>query len=180
MARFAQGLFSGTRGAVLAIIILALAALAAAWLDTPPSPVNGRAQVSDGDSFRLGQDRIRLLGLDAPELNQQCTAADGAQWPCGRVARNRMAELLASGTVTCQPEQNDRYGRLLARCSIGSGDLGATMVGEGLAIAAGDYVSDEKAARDARRGIWAGGFDLPRDWRDDHPRPVSLLSWLGL
>ena len=175
-----QGLFGGSRGAVLAIVILALAALAAAWLDTPPAPFSGRAQVSDGDSFRIGDQRIRLLGLDAPELNQRCTDAAGASWPCGRVARDRMSALLNSGDISCKPEENDRYGRLLARCSLAAKDLGATMVEEGLAIAAGDYAGDEKTARAARLGIWAGGFDLPRDWRDDHPRPAGLLSWLGL
>ena len=180
MARSAQGLFSGTRGAVLAIVVLALAALAAAWLDVPPPPVSGRAQVSDGDSFRLGEDRIRLLGLDAPELSQTCTDAVGASWPCGGVARDRMSDLLKSGTITCKPEENDRYGRLLARCEIRSKDLGATMVAEGLAIASGDYGAEEAAARAARLGIWAGGFTLPRDWRDDHPRPAGLLSWLWL
>lgn len=165
---------------MLAIVVLGVLALVAARLDPPPSPVSGTARASDGDSFRLGQDRVRLLGLDAPELSQDCAAADGSRWPCGRVARDRMAALLAAGPVDCRPEDTDQYDRLLARCSIGGNDLGALMVAEGLAVSSGDYWREEQAALADKRGIWAGGFDRPADWRDDHPRPQGILSWLGL
>ncbi|UJW87881.1 thermonuclease family protein [Devosia sp. SL43] len=155
-------------------------ALVAARLDPPPPPVSGTARASDGDSFRLGDDRVRLLGLDAPELAQQCLGADGLQWPCGRAARDRMAALLASGNVDCIPQDKDQYDRLLARCTIDKSDLGATMVAEGLAVSSGDYWREEQAARAARLGIWAGGFDRPADWREDHPRPQGVLGWFGL
>lgn len=172
--------FSGRRGVVFAIVVLAAVALLADWLESPLPAVAGAGRASDGDSFRLGSDRVRLLGLDAPELAQHCAAADGARWPCGRVARDRMAVLLASGPISCQPEGRDRYDRLLARCSVNGQDIGATLVTEGLAIAADDYWKLEASARAARRGIWVGGFDTPADWRDDHPRPAGFLNWLGL
>lgn len=159
--------------------MLAVLAVVAAVLDRPPPPVSGLARASDGDSFRLGEDRIRLLGLDAPELAQDCTADDGASWPCGRAARDRMAELLAAGPTDCRPEDVDQYDRLLATCSIGGRDLGATIVAEGLAISAGRYWTEEAAARAARLGIWSGDFDAPRTWRDDHPRPQGISGWLS-
>lgn len=165
---------------MLAIAILAVVAFVAARLDPPPPPVAGSARASDGDSFRLAGERIRLLGLDAPELSQDCASADGGRWPCGRAARDRLARLLATGPVECRPEDRDRYDRLLARCSIGSDDIGAVLVAEGLAVSAGDYWPEEQAARKAGRGIWAGTFERPGDWRDDHPRPQGLLDWLGL
>ena len=160
-------------------MILAALALVAAALDRPPPPVAGLARVSDGDSFRLGGDRIRLLGLDAPELAQDCTADNGETWPCGRTARDRMAQLLAAGPADCRPEDTDQYSRLLATCSIDGRDLGAIMVTEGLAISAGRYWTEEAAARKARRGIWSGDFDVPRTWRDDHPRPQGIRGWLS-
>lgn len=160
-------------------MVLAVIAVVAAALDRPPPPVAGQARVSDGDSFRLGDDRIRLLGLDAPELAQSCTAADGQTWPCGRAARDRMAQLLAAGPADCRPEDTDQYDRLLATCSVAGHDLGATMVAEGLAISAGRYWTEEAAARDGRLGIWAGDFDAPRTWRDDHPRPQGISGWLS-
>ena len=154
-------------------------ALVAAALDRPPPPVSGLARASDGDSFRLGNDRIRLLGLDAPELAQDCTAESGESWPCGRAARARMAELLATGPADCRPEEIDQYGRLLATCSIDGRDLGATLVAEGLAVSSGRYWTEEEAARNARLGIWSGDFAAPRTWRDDHPRPQGISGWLS-
>ena len=154
-------------------------ALVAAALDRPPPPVSGLARASDGDSFRLGNDRIRLLGLDAPELAQDCTAESGEPWACGRAARARMAELLAAGPADCRPEEIDQYGRLLATCSIDGRDLGATLVAEGLAVSSGRYWTEEEAARNARLGIWSGDFAAPRTWRDDHPRPQGISGWLS-
>jgi endonuclease YncB( thermonuclease family) len=153
--------------------------LVAAALDRPPSPVSGRGRASDGDSFRLGDDRIRLLGLDAPELAQACTNADGRNWPCGRVARDRMADLLAAGPADCRPEDVDQYDRLLATCLVAGRDLGGVMVAEGLAVASGRYWTEEAAARRDRLGIWAGDFAAPRTWRDDHPRPQGISGWLS-
>ena len=172
--------FFGRRGTFLAILVLVAVALLANWLDMPLPAVGGAGRASDGDSFRLGEERVRLLGLDAPELNQDCASSMEGRWPCGRAARERMAALLASGAVACQPEGRDRYDRLLARCSVDGADMGATLVAEGLAIAAGDYWSEQGVARAAGRGIWAGGFENPADWRADHARPSGFLGWLGL
>ena len=151
----------------------------AAALDQPPPPVSGLGRASDGDSLRLGPDRIRLLGIDAPELTQDCAYADGQLWPCGRAARDRMVQLLAAGPADCRPENVDQYDRLLATCLVVGHDLGATMVAEGLAVASGRYWGEEAAARRDRMGIWAGDFEAPRDWRDDHPRPQGVRGWLA-
>ena len=164
---------------MLAILVLAGIALLAAALEPSLPPVIGQARASDGDSIRLGETRVRLLGLDAPELSQQCDTETGDQWPCGRVARDRMAALLASGPVDCQPDGKDRYGRTLATCTVGSHDLGATMVAEGLAVSSGPYWREEAVAREASLGIWIGGFDMPRQWRDDNARPSGLMQWIG-
>lgn len=146
--------------------MLAGAALLAAWLDSGPPAFSGTGRASDGDSFRLGDERVRLLGIDAPELDQTCTDANGADWSCGRSASRRLAALLAGGRVACDPEGHDQYGRVLAVCSVAGVDIGRTMVEEGLAMASGRYFGEEGAARSARRGIWEGRFDSPRAWRD--------------
>jgi len=160
-------------------VVLALAlggAYLAAWLDPLPPRFTGAARASDGDSFRMGGDRIRLLGIDAPELDQICWRPDGREWPCGRQARDRMAALLAAGGVTCRPAGQDRFGRILARCDAAGGDIGAAMVEAGLAVAREGYGREESAARNDRRGIWDGRFTPPRQWRDEGPRDDPLPS----
>ncbi|WP_157959618.1 thermonuclease family protein [Devosia submarina] len=163
----------------MAIIVLAAAALVAAYLEPAPKPLQGSARASDGDSFRLGDERVRLLGIDAPELQQTCRDEKGRDWPCGLAARDRMAALLAEGGVDCRPEGHDQYGRLLSTCTVRGRDLALAMVSEGLAISADKHKREEQAARQARRGIWRGGFDLPRDWRRDHADQNGAWSWLG-
>lgn len=146
---------------MLAIIVLAGAAYVAARLDPPPPPVSGTARASDGDSFRMGEDRVRLLGIDAPELAQLCDTASGGQWACGKAGRERMNQLLSGGKVNCVPEGHDQYQRLLAVCTVGGRDIGATMVAEGLAIAVDRYGREEATAKAARKGIWHGGIRYP-------------------
>ena len=173
-------LFSGPRGGILAILVLFGVALLANWLDAPEPPIAGLGRASDGDSLRLDGARIRLIGLDAPELAQLCDGERRGSWPCGAVARERMAELLSAGPLDCQPQGRDRYDRVLARCTVNRADIAATMVSEGLAVSSGDYWREEAAARAARLGIWDGDFEIPADWRDEHARPSGFLGWLGL
>jgi endonuclease YncB( thermonuclease family) len=165
----------------VAIVVLLACAVLVARLDNAGPPVSGRARISDGDSFHLGQDRIRLLGIDAPELEQTCTDARGGDWPCGRQARDALASLTAGKPLTCQPDGHDRFGRILATCSASGRDLGAHMVEAGLAISADDYGREQTNARNAGRGLWAGTFELPRAWRDKHGREAETESgwdWL--
>ena len=173
--------FRGRFGAVLAILILAACALLVDRLTPAEPPVSGRARISDGDSFHLGDERIRLLGIDAPELDQTCADAKGNSWTCGRTARDKLVALVAGKSPLCQPEGHDRFGRILATCSVNRKDLGAQMVEAGLAISSDDYGREETAARNAKRGLWSGTFDLPRAWRDRHGREAETnpgWDWL--
>jgi endonuclease YncB( thermonuclease family) len=162
-------------GAALAVIgvVWALASLFA----PPGEPLVGRAAVVDGDTLRLGATRIRLLGLDAPELDQTCTDASGSDWACGRQARAFVAGLLDQSPVTCLPAGHDRYRRVLAHCRIGDTDLGGAIVAAGWAVAEVEYAAASAAARAAGRGIWASRFESPADWRRTHGEG-SLWDWL--
>src|SRR5690606_31765339 len=63
------------------------------------------------------------------------------------------------------------YGRIVAHCTKGNADLAAEMAREGYAVAyrrySRDYVDEENEARAARRGLWAGEFTPPDEWRRD-------------
>lgn len=133
----------------------------------PERLASGAAVVHDGDTLTIGGERMRLSGLDAPELMQEC-ARGGARYACGREARNALARLVASTDLTCSGRGFDRYERLLVTCSAGGRNVNRALVEAGWAIATDDYHAAERAARGAERGIWAGTFEDPRDWRARH------------
>ncbi|NLH80400.1 MAG: thermonuclease family protein [Phyllobacteriaceae bacterium] len=125
---------------------------------------HGAAHVSDGDSVTIEGTRLRLLGIDAPELAQTCRRDDRG-FACGETARTHLAELIASRRLDCVWEKRDKYGRGLARCRAGTVELNAAMVRDGWAVAYGDYEAEEVEARRNRRGLWAGRFEWPEDFR---------------
>ncbi len=136
-------------------------------------PLTGAVRVADGDSLVVAGERVRLDGLDAPELHQSC--GEGAQsWPCGLKARAGLEALVTQGAVTCRPVDEDRYGRAVARCAVDGADIGAQLVRKGWAVATSlAYRGEERSARAAGAGIWSGPFEMPADWRARHPRPAQ-------
>lgn len=48
--------------------------------------ISGSARVIDGDMLAIGDKRIRLAGIDAPERGQDCEDADVKAWACGAAA----------------------------------------------------------------------------------------------
>ena len=69
------------------------------WHAPNSTHLMGSVQVVDGDSLKAGDEQIRLLGIDAPELRQTCRDAQGRGWQCGRAARTRLAELVFTATL---------------------------------------------------------------------------------
>lgn len=153
-----------TFGALAAMALLASSAQA---LDT--RPIAGQASVIDGDTIEIHGKRIRLFGIDAPEDGQLCDDARGKAYRCGQRAALALSDKIGRQTVSCEPRDIDRYKRVVAVCRIGATDLNGWLVFEGLAIAyryfSKAYVSQENEARKAKRGIWAGSFVEPYEWR---------------
>lgn len=154
----------------LPLLTLAALALSAEAACVPQERISGRAEITDGDSFEIGAARVRLFGVDAPEGRQSCTR-DGRDWACGNEAARKLRSLVGDRTVTCTKRDVDTYGRIVAVCRSGATDLNAEMVRSGFATAyrrySSDYVDEENEARAARRGIWAGEFTNPEDYRHD-------------
>ncbi|GEP04774.1 thermonuclease family protein [Methylobacterium oxalidis] len=132
------------------------------------STISGPATVIDGDTIELRGIRIRLYGIDAPEAAQTCEDSAGRSYRCGRAAAHALAGRIGSGTVTCEPHK-DASGRRAAVCRIGHEDLGAWMASHGHAVAdrrqSTHYAGAESKAWATRRGIWAGTFEEPAEWR---------------
>ena len=138
------------------------------------SPISGRARVVDGDSLMIGTARVRLFGIDAPEGRQDCRDAQGRSYRCGESARRALAELIGSHEVSCMPV-GASHDRSVALCTAQRRDLSEAMVRGGHALelrqhSHGRYAAAERDAREGKRGLWAGDFERPGQWRADHPR----------
>lgn len=159
---------------------IGLIAIVAAAL-FPPAVMAGRdlsgaASVIDGDTIVIAGTHVRLAGIDAPEHDQTCRDRAGRAYRCGAAATAALVRLARGGPVDCAVTGADRYGRSLAVCRRGGAELNRAMVAEGWALAyrrySSAYVADEAAASAGRRGLWAGSFTPPWDFRHAHAAAV--------
>lgn len=129
----------------------------------------GRATVTDGDTLTVAKKRIRLWGIDAPESAQQCSTQNGHLWPCGRRSAAALDGYLLDKTVRCRPKDTDRYGRVVAECFVQGQSVNRWMVHSGWAVAYRQYatafIADETDAKQHRRNVWQGPFQMPADYR---------------
>lgn len=137
--------------------------------DVTPKSVSGVASVVDADTLDIHGERIRLASIDAPESGQRCLSAAGKLERCGSIAANALDQWINRNPVTCAVEGKDRYGRLLAECSVRGDSVQGWLVSNGHALAyrtySKAYISTETQAKRAKAGMWAGRFVSPWDWR---------------
>jgi len=130
---------------------------------------NAQIRIVDGDTLRLGDRMLRLYGVEAPQRGQFCTDPQGRLYDCGTAAAAELARLVGEQRLDCRVHGRDRFGRALGVCRAGELDLNAAMVTAGWALADGGAMPAlapmEAAARQAQRGLWAGGFEPPAHWR---------------
>ena len=134
----------------------------------PSADLSGIALIVDGDTITISGNKIRLSGIDTPEQNQTCRKA-GITWRCGYEATETLRNWTYTKEVRCVGDTKDLYGRLIANCFVDGYNVNARLVYEGLALAyrkySKQYVPEEDKARAAKRGMWAGEFVAPWDWR---------------
>ena len=132
-------------------------------------PAAAQVRVIDGDTLDVHGVKTRLWGIDAPEGKQSCQRDDVA-WLCGQEAAKALRELVVGKEVACREVDRDRYKRSVAVCRAGDTDVNDWMAREGWALdyrqfSKGEYAGAEKEAREAKRGLWAGTFIPPWEWR---------------
>ena len=114
--------------------------------------------VVDGETLRLHNTVIRLLGVRAPERGRWCHRDDGTGSDCGAAAANALAALVSGRGVACELHGEDDQHRALGICHVSSKELNHELVAAGWARAERflpGLKDEEAAARRARRGLWS-------------------------
>ena len=153
----------------IALIFIALLLLSVTPGISLAQDISGKARVVDGDTIWIGKTKIRLHGIDAPEMKQTCRTSKGKKQFCGQLAKQALQRLVKGQDVTCKGNKRDRYKRLIAVCYVGPFNLNEQMVTDGWAMAyrkySKDYVRAEMLAKSQREGVWGGEFEMPWEWR---------------
>lgn len=90
-------------------------------------------RVTDGDTIRCGDERIRLLAIDAPELPGHCRPGRRCAPGDGAASAASLAQAM-TGRLTIERAGEDHYGRTLAMVAGDSGDLSCWQLGRRQAI----------------------------------------------
>lgn len=128
----------------------------------------GAIQVIDGETLEIQNQRIKLWGVDAPDLNQTCKDGQDAGYDCGKEAASALSQWLTElQPVRCEPRGNDNSGNTIAICYTSTGDdIAGWMVRNGYAIdwpkySNGFYGVSEKQAQSNKSGIWQHNESAP-------------------
>ncbi|MDZ4136784.1 MAG: thermonuclease family protein, partial [Paracoccaceae bacterium] len=93
----------------------------------------------------------------------------------GTWATQTLTGLIGNRPVSCTPQDRDRYGRIVATCTVLGRDLGRDMVRAGAARAylrySEIYLPDETTAKANARGLWSGSFTQPETFRQTAKAP---------
>ena len=138
----------------------------------------GKAYVTDGDTIKINDQKIRLFGIDAPETKQFCKEVYLSflifnfkrDYKCGEKSTNALKKKIQGKNIRCLVQNNkDRYRRNIGICYLKKQDINSWLVKNGYAIAyrrySKKYINDEQYAKDSKLGIWQGTFMKPEKWR---------------
>ena len=118
--------------------------------------IKGNAIIIDGDTIHIGNSKVRLYGIDAPEINQTCTI-NKIIWECGFESSQALENIISAKEVRCEIVDIDRYKRYVAKCFVKNIYLNQYMVQKGWAIAyryySDDFINDEEIAEKNKVGI---------------------------
>ena len=138
----------------------------------------GHAKVIDGDTIHIDNKKIRLEGIDAPEIKQKCKKKFfiniifnrykfSKRIPCGTRLLRPNYKKIGNSKVSCISSSKDKYKRFLATCFKEKTNINKWLVRSGYAIAykrySKRYISEEDYAKKNKLGLWAGSFIPPEN-----------------
>ena len=142
--------------------------------------IKGFANVVDGDTITINKKKIRLEGIDAPEMRQTCKKpflkisviigfTFNKRYNCGINAKAKLENIINNQIIICKSSKKDKYKRYLAICFKEKTDLNGWMVRNGHAVAykrySKKYINEELYAKENKLGLWSGSFLQPEKWR---------------
>ena len=139
--------------------------------------ISGNAQIIDGDTIKINSKKIRLHGIDAPEFKQKCKKpyltiiffTFTKDYPCGKISTQKLQKKINNKVITCKILDIDRYKRLIGECYKRNLNLNSWLVSNGYAVAyrkySKKYISNEINAKNEKKGLWQGKFEMPWDFR---------------
>lgn len=90
--------------------------------------------VTDGDTIRCGDERVRLIGIDAPELPGHCQHDRKCASGDALASTAALQRLVAGRVIRLERHGRDHYGRTLAFARVGTADLSCAQLRGGFAI----------------------------------------------
>ena len=105
--------------------IIATVCLAANVFSCTPMEI----KVIDGDTIHIRSEKIRVLGIDAPEIKGNCQN----EVVLAQKAKRRLADLIGGNQIVIDRQGRDKYRRTLAKITLGNRDIGSILMSEGLA-----------------------------------------------
>ena len=139
-----------------------------------------KVSITDGDTIRAGEYRLRMQYIDAPEIKQKCKTVEGKFWNCGIKSKEYLEKLVSGKDISCKIVGHDKYKRSLSICYDGKIDINQEMVKAGHALAyikyGSPYKDDQIDAMKGLKGIWSGTFIEPEIYRKLKKAPLKHMT----
>ncbi len=133
--------------------------------------IEGIASVTDGDTIKIGEKRVRLIWIDAPETKQTCFDENSEEYACGLKSKEYLINFADKKNVVCYYGKLDVYKRYLGECFVGEISMNKEMLKRGMAVVYSfkksnpELIKLEEEAKENGRGMWIGTFELPQHYR---------------
>ncbi len=151
--------------------------------NTAREVIKGQAKALTGDTMLIGDRRIVLAGIEAPETRQSCRTERGGKWQCGRSALTALRRITGYDSVECSVSRTDDAGRKIADCIVGEKNIAAELVKSGHVFSLSGFFSgygeEEEEAKRAGRGIWQGEAQPPAEFRAERWESAKLRAPSG-